>query len=112
MNRYLTSEYVGIGHPDKVADQISDGILDMYLGNDPNSRVAVETLVSGNKVFVVGEITSRGKFSESFIKDKINEIIVDAGYDCNVPCEFREGNLDIQLHLRAQSPNIHQGVDK
>ena len=112
MNRYLTSEYVGIGHPDKVADQISDGILDMYLGNDPNSRVAVETLVSGNKVFVVGEITSKGKFSESFIKDKINEIIVDAGYDCNVPCEFREGNLDIQLHLRAQSPNIHQGVDK
>jgi len=112
MNRYLTSEYVGIGHPDKVADQISDGILDMYLEKDPNSRVAAETLVSGNKVFVVGEITSRGKFSESSIKDKIGEIIVDAGYDGNIPCEFREGNLDIQLHLRAQSPNIHQGVDK
>jgi len=112
MNRYLTSEYVGIGHPDKVADQISDSILDMYLEQDKNARVAVETLVSGNKAIVVGEVTSSAHFSNEDLKRTVKKVAVNAGYNSNVPCQFREDNLDIQLHLREQSPNIHQGVDK
>lgn len=112
MNRYLTSEYVGIGHPDKIADQISDSILDMYLEKDRNSRVAVETLVSGNKVIVAGETTSTNNFSDGDFCRVIKKAVIDAGYNSSIPCQFREDNLDIQLHLRRQSPNIHQGVDK
>ena len=63
MKRYLSSEYVGIGHPDKIADQISDTILDIYLEQDPKAHVAAETLVSGNKVIVAGEIASNVEFS-------------------------------------------------
>jgi S-adenosylmethionine synthetase len=103
---------VGIGHPDKVADQISDGILDMYLEQDENARVAAETLVSGNKVIVVGEMTSISNFSDEDFHKTIKNVITNAGYNSNIPCQFREDNLDIQLYLRGQSPNIHQGVDK
>lgn len=112
MHRYLSSEYVGIGHPDKVADQISDSILDMYLMKDPNSRVAAETLVSGNKVIVAGEITSLASFSEEEIRRTIRNTVRQAGYTFDTPCQFREDNLDIQLYLKPQSPNIHEGVDK
>jgi S-adenosylmethionine synthetase len=112
MKRHLSSEYVGIGHPDKVADQISDTILDMYLSKDPKSRVAAETLVSGNKVIVAGEITSSANYSEDEIKSHITDTVVKAGYNKDVPCQFREGNLDISIFLKPQSPNIHDGVDK
>jgi len=112
MKRHLSSEYVGIGHPDKVADQISDTILDLYLKEDPQARVAAETLVSGNKVIVAGEITSTASFDESTIKDEIIKTIVRAGYNKDVPCEFREGNLDINLFIKPQSTNINQGVNK
>lgn len=112
MNRHVSSEYVGIGHPDKVADQISDTILDLYLSSDSNARVAAETLVSGNKVIVAGEITSKASFSEDTIRDEITKTVVRAGYNKNVPCQFREGNLDISLFIKPQSPNINQGVNK
>lgn len=112
MKRYLTSEYVGIGHPDKVADQISDTILDMYLEQDPNAHVAAETLVSGNKIIVAGEITSTAWFLEEQIKARIVDTVINAGYNVNVPCQFREGNLDISLFIKPQSPNINDGVNK
>ena len=114
MNRYRTSEYVGIGHPDKVADQISDTVLDFYLEADPDSRVAAETLVSGNRVIVAGEISTGrvGRLDEIELKKRIRETIKDIGYGVDtVPGNFN--NLSqIDLLLKPQSTNIHAGVDK
>jgi S-adenosylmethionine synthetase len=84
----------------------------LYLSSDPNARVAAETLVSGNKIIVAGEITSKSSFSEDTIRDEITKTVVRAGYHKNVPCHFREGNLDISLFIKPQSPNISQGVNK
>jgi len=114
MNRYRTSEYVGIGHPDKVADQISDTVLDFYLEADPNSRVAAETLVSGNRIIVAGEVNSGrvGRLEEVELKKRIRETIKDIGYGVDtVPGDFN--NLSqIDLLLKPQSSNINDGVDK
>ncbi len=112
MNRHISSEYVGIGHPDKVADQISDAILDLYLSKDPSARVAAETLVSGNKLIVAGEITSTVMFPPEFINRAISNAVIKAGYNSNVPCQFRDGNLDISIYIKPQSLNIHESVDK
>lgn len=112
MKKYLTSEYVGIGHPDKVADQISDTILDMYLEKDKNSRVAVETLVSGNNLIIAGEITSNHKFIDDEIKSEIIKTVDKIGYNKLTPCSFRSDNLNVQILLKPQSQNIHDGVDK
>jgi len=74
----FTSESVTEGHPDKVSDHISDAILDEFLRQDPDSRVAVETLVTTDFVAVAGEVTSKGKFDiEKVVRDTIAEI----GYD-------------------------------
>jgi len=105
---------VGIGHPDKVADQISDTVLDFYLEADPDSRVAAETLVSGNRVIVAGEISTGrvGRLDEIELKKRIRETIKDIGYGVDtVPGNFN--NLSqIDLLLKPQSTNIHAGVDK
>ena len=60
MSYIFTSESVSAGHPDKVCDQISDAVLDAYLAEDPNSRVACETMIKNNMVYIAGEITSLG----------------------------------------------------
>lgn len=111
MDRYMTSEYVGIGHPDKIADQISDTVLDLYLEKDSNSRVAVETLVSGDKVILAGEISSKASFSFNEIQYKIRETLQDIGYK-NTPGSFNWDSVNIELYLKKQSSNIHEGVDK
>jgi len=78
MSYIFTSESVSEGHPDKVCDQISDAILDAYLKEDPDSRVACETLIKNNIVVVAGEITSKGNPDlEPVIRNTINSI----GYD-------------------------------
>ena len=75
MGYIFTSESVSEGHPDKVCDQISDAILDSYLAEDPNSRVACETLIKNNTVIVAGEITSNGAPNiEEVIRNTVNEI--------------------------------------
>ena len=75
MSYIFTSESVSEGHPDKVCDQISDAILDAYLKEDPNSRVACETLIKNNIVVVAGEITSKGNPNlEPVIRNTINSI--------------------------------------
>ena len=75
MGYIFTSESVSEGHPDKVCDQISDAILDSYLAQDPNSRVACETLIKNNTVIVAGEITSNGAPNiEEVIRNTVNEI--------------------------------------
>ena len=108
MSYIFTSESVSEGHPDKVCDQISDAILDAYLKEDPNSRVACETLIKNNMVVVAGEITSAGAPNlEPIIRNVINEI----GYNDD-ELGFNGGNCEIQNFIYQQSPDIAQGVNE
>ena len=108
MSYIFTSESVSEGHPDKVCDQISDAILDAYLENDPNSRVACETLIKNNIVVVAGEITSESNPDlEPVIRKTINEI----GYNSD-ELGFNGSNCEIQNHISKQSPDIAQGVNE
>ena len=108
MSYIFTSESVSEGHPDKVCDQISDAILDAYLKEDPNSRVACETLIKNNMVVVAGEITSAGAPNlEPIIRNVINEI----GYNDD-ELGFNGGNCEIQNYIFQQSPDIAQGVNE
>ena len=75
--KIFTSESVSAGHPDKICDQISDAIVDAALKNDPQSRVAVETLVTANQVVLAGEVTTHSKISFSKVAQ---EVIKDLGY--------------------------------
>ena len=108
MSYVFTSESVSAGHPDKVCDQISDAILDAYLAEDPNSRVACETIIKNNMVFIAGEITSLGSPDlEPVVRQTINNIGYDTddyGFNGDT-CEFT--NLVFQ-----QSPDIAQGVNE
>jgi len=105
-NYIFTSESVTEGHPDKVCDHISDAILDEFLRQDPDSRVAVETLVSTDFVTVAGEVTSKGKFDiEKVVRDTIAEI----GYD-NPTLKFDAKTCQVVVKIDPQSPNISQGV--
>jgi len=110
--KYLTSEYVGIGHPDKVADQISDLVLDLYLEKDKDAHVAVETMVSGNKIILAGEIGSKAKIKNSILKKEIIELVDFIGYNPDISCDFRSDNLDINIYIKPQSENINTGVRK
>jgi len=105
-NYTFTSESVTEGHPDKVSDHISDAILDEFLRHDPDSRVAVETLVTTDFVAVAGEVTSKGKFDiEKVVRDTIAEI----GYD-NPALKFDAKTCEVVVKIDPQSPNISQGV--
>ena len=108
MSTYIfSSESVGEGHPDKVADTISDAILDACLAQDPKSRVACETFVKSNIVVVGGEITTKAKFNyEQVIRDAVRGI----GY-VNNDDVFHADTLFINNYLTGQSPDIAQGVD-
>jgi S-adenosylmethionine synthetase len=107
----ISSESVSEGHPDKFADQVSDGVLDACLASDPMSRVAVETLVKSNIVVVAGELTTRGKVDvHKIIDDTIERIgYTDAAFEDSFACSA--GNLQILTALVQQSPDIAQGVD-
>jgi len=98
-NDNYTVESVTSGHPDKVCDQISDAILDAYLAQDPESRVAVETFGGHGRLTIGGEVTSNGKVDYSQIAQ---EVYKDIGYD---------DVLDISAHIVTQSPDIAMGVD-
>ncbi len=106
-NYVFSSESVGEGHPDKVADYISDSILDACLSQDKFSRVACETLVKSNCVVVAGEITTKAKFDyEKIVRQAIKEI----GY-LNDDDVFHADKVFIHNLITAQSPDISQGVD-
>ena len=109
MNNYIfTSESVSEGHPDKVCDQISDAILDAYLEEDPNSRVACETMIKNNLVIIAGEITSDGNPDiEPIVRNVINKI----GYD-NDEIGFNGNTCEFINHITKQSPDIAQGVNE
>ncbi|QCE33319.1 methionine adenosyltransferase [Acetobacteraceae bacterium] len=106
-NFYFTSESVSEGHPDKVADRISDTVLDAYLAQDPEARVACETLVTTNRVVLAGEIRGPEAVAKA-LPDLIREAIKDIGYDQE---GFSWKNAEITSHLHAQSAHIAQGVD-
>jgi S-adenosylmethionine synthetase len=108
MSTYIfSSESVGEGHPDKVADTISDAILDALLAQDPKSRVACETFVKSNIVVVGGEITSKAKIDYEMV---IRNAVRGIGYT-NSDDIFHADTLFINNYLTGQSPDIAQGVD-
>lgn len=104
-----TSEYVSPGHPDKIADGISDTVLDLYLSRDPRAKVACETLVKNDSVIVAGEITSQAKVSQDEIAEAIRATIRSIGYTQETP-GFTADTCAITLDIHAQSPEIHRAV--
>jgi len=105
----FTSESVTEGHPDKICDQISDAFLDEFLKQDPDSRVAVETLVTTGFVAVAGEVTSKAKFDKKAQEAIVREVIREIGYD-KPELEFDADSCEVMLRLHTQSPDISQGV--
>ncbi|WP_033341755.1 methionine adenosyltransferase [Catenuloplanes japonicus] len=105
--RLFTSESVTEGHPDKIADQISDGILDALLAQDPASRVAVETLITTGQVHVAGEVTTK---AYADIPTIVRETILGIGYDSSKK-GFDGASCGVSISIGAQSPDIAQGVD-
>ena len=103
----FSSESVSCGHPDKLCDQISDAILDEAIKQDDNSRVAVETLATRNKIIISGEITSTANINyEKIIKD----VIKDVGYD-SIEKGLDYNNLEIETYIHKQSDDIARGVN-
>jgi S-adenosylmethionine synthetase len=106
--RLFTSESVTEGHPDKICDQISDSILDALLEQDPNSRVAVETLVTTGLVHVAGEVNTSGYADiPGIVRDRVREI----GYTSS-DIGFDGDSCGVSVSIGAQSPDIAQGVDR
>ena len=108
MSYIFTSESVSAGHPDKVCDQISDAILDAYLSADPESRVACETMIKNNLVFVAGEITSTAKPN---IEEVVRKTILEIGYNDDA-LGFNGDTCEIKNLLSQQSLDIAQGVNE
>jgi S-adenosylmethionine synthetase len=113
----FTSESVSEGHPDKVADQISDAIVDLFLSKDPEARVACETMTTTNRVVLAGEIRGRGIMDREGnwapgvrdeIEDTVRKAVRDIGYE---QAGFHWDRLDFANHLHPQSAHIAQGVD-
>jgi S-adenosylmethionine synthetase len=105
--RLFTSESVTEGHPDKIADQISDGVLDALLAADPRSRVAVETLITTGQVHVAGEVTTQ---AWADIPTIVRETILRIGYDSSKK-GFDGASCGVNIAIGSQSPDIAQGVD-
>ena len=104
---YFTSESVTEGHPDKLCDTISDTILDAYIKQDKNSRVALETFASGNEITIAGQVTSKGQVDiEKLVRNKIKEV----GFD-NAKIDMDYKTCDIHINITKQSPDIALGVD-
>lgn len=107
-NYLFTSESITEGHPDKVADQISDGILDAILAQDPTSRVACETLVTTGLAVIAGEITTKATVNYA---DVARNVIKDIGY-CGTEMGFDWETCAVMVTLDRQSPDIAQGVNE
>lgn len=105
--RLFTSESVTEGHPDKMADQISDAILDSLIGQDSTSRVAVETLITTGQVHVAGEVTTTGYAD---VMNIVRDTVLRIGYDSSEK-GFDGNSCGVSLSIGQQSPDIAQGVD-
>ena len=108
MSYYFTSESVSEGHPDKIADQISDAIIDAYLAQDPSSKVACEVLVTTGQVIIAGEVKSKANVDAQRIA---REVINKIGYTKG-EYMFSGDSCGILNAIHEQSPDINQGVDK
>jgi S-adenosylmethionine synthetase len=110
-DRYLfTSESVSMGHPDKVADQISDAVLDHCLAADPLSRVACETLVTTDLAVVAGEITTHADLGPAVVERLVRDTVREIGY-VDPKIGFAADTCKVECHVHAQSPHIAMGVD-
>tara|TARA_B100000579_G_C22804290_1_gene841610 strand:- start:592 stop:1773 length:1182 start_codon:yes stop_codon:yes gene_type:complete len=107
-NYLFTSESVSEGHPDKICDQISDSILDLYLSKDPVARVAVETMVTTDLVIVSGEIRSTSELSNELIEKTIRSTVKEIGYEQE---GFHWETMKVKILLHEQSSDIAKGVD-
>ena len=107
--RLFTSESVTEGHPDKVCDQVSDAILDALLEQDPQARVAVETLVTTGLVHIAGEVTTEKAYVE--IPQIVRQVVRDIGYTSS-DIGFDGTSCGVSVSIGQQSPDIAQGVDK
>ena len=115
-NYLFTSESVSEGHPDKVSDQISDAVVDLFLSKDPEARVACETLTTTQLVVLAGEIRGKGVYEngqwapgvEDEIERTVRQVVKDIGYEQD---GFHWETLTFQNHLHGQSVEIAQGVD-
>ncbi|MFH1018097.1 MAG: S-adenosylmethionine synthetase N-terminal domain-containing protein, partial [Pseudomonadota bacterium] len=102
----FTSESVTEGHPDKLCDQISDAVLDAYIAQDPNSRVACEVMAGREFLHIAGEITSKGKVD---FEKLARQVVADIGY--TIPgVGFDAQTCKVQVSVGTQSPDISQGV--
>ena len=106
-NRLFTSESVTEGHPDKIADQISDAILDSLLSQDSKSRVAVETLITTGQVHVAGEVTTNGYAD---VMNIVRDTVLNIGYDSSEK-GFDGNSCGVSISIGQQSQDIAQGVD-
>jgi S-adenosylmethionine synthetase len=108
-NYLFTSESVSEGHPDKVADQISDAVVDLFLSRDPVARVACETMVTTNRIVLAGEVRSSVPVSNEEIEAAARETVRRIGYEQH---GFHWNRADFACHLHEQSAHIAQGVDE
>ncbi len=107
-NYLFTSESVSEGHPDKVCDRISDTIVDLYLAQDPYSRVACETLTTTNRIVLAGEVRGPDTITKDMIEHAAREAVRDIGYEQD---GFHWKNAAVDIFLHEQSVDIAQGVD-
>src|SRR6201987_4658471 len=106
MSYLFTSESVSEGHPDKVADQISDALIDHFLAYDPTSKVACETLVTTGQVFLAGEVKSKANLD---VQEIAREVIAKIGYT-KAEYMFEANSCGIISAIHEQSSDIRQGV--
>jgi S-adenosylmethionine synthetase len=104
----FTSESVSEGHPDKVCDRISDSIVDLYLGADPQARIAVETLATTNRVVLAGEVRGPASVTSERLIETARQAIKDIGYE---QAGFHWKNAEIECYVHEQSADIAVGVD-
>ncbi len=104
----FTSESVSEGHPDKVCDRISDAIVDAYLGADPRSRVAVETLATTGRVILAGEVRGPDSMTRNHIEDIVRSAVREIGYEQD---GFHWRKMAVEYYIHAQSADIALGVD-
>ena len=112
-NYIFTSESVSEGHPDKLCDRVSDAVLDAFLTEEANARVACETFATTGRVIVGGEVGLSDKKALKAMKDRVEDIVraavKDIGYEQD---EFHWNTLKVQNYLHSQSAHIAQGVDR
>ena len=104
----FTSESVAEGHPDKICDRVSDAVVDLYLTADPDSRVAVETLATTNRVVVAGEVRGPGSVTADRIEETARHAVRDIGYEQD---GFHWQHADVAVLVHHQSADIARGVD-